>query len=67
MDLSINTSDALEQARARQEAAQRAKEEAEAAKNAAAPCTMVNNSAETKRPLRIIAIKIHAPQSPSAA
>ncbi len=36
MDLSINTSDALEQARARQEAAQRAKEEAEAAKNAAA-------------------------------
>ncbi len=36
MSLSINTSDALEQARARQEAAQRAKEEAEAAKNAAA-------------------------------
>ncbi len=36
MSLSINTSDALEQARARQEAAQRAKQEAEAAKNAAA-------------------------------
>lgn len=48
MSLSVNTSNALEQARARQEAAQRAKEEAEAAKNTAATKDAEAAAAATK-------------------